>query len=80
MGRAKELGVTVLLSGQGADEILCGYKKYLGFYCKNCFVSGKWLAATRVIGAFLYKGSVLSQVNYRETKRYLPLWSRLPEG
>ena len=32
MKYAHERDVTVLLSGQGADELLCGYKKYLGFY------------------------------------------------
>ena len=32
MKKANELGITVILSGQGADELLCGYKKYLVFY------------------------------------------------
>ncbi|HYC31657.1 MAG TPA: asparagine synthase (glutamine-hydrolyzing), partial [Gemmatimonadales bacterium] len=31
MEKARELGITVLLTGQGADELLCGYLKYLGF-------------------------------------------------
>src|SRR4029453_3275299 len=42
MKRAKELGVTVLLSGQGADESLCGYKKYLGFQGKHVVCSGHY--------------------------------------
>jgi asparagine synthase (glutamine-hydrolysing) len=79
MKRAKDLGVTVLLSGQGADEILCGYKKYVGLYVQELLASGRWLTAAQVIRAFLGTGTVLSQINYQETKRYLPLWLRLPE-
>ena len=53
MKRAGDLGITVLLSGQGADESLCGYKKYLGFYLQELMVSGQWLAAAQVLRAFL---------------------------
>ncbi|WP_390456380.1 asparagine synthetase B family protein, partial [Chryseobacterium sp. Alg-005] len=35
MKKAKEAGVTVLLDGQGADESLLGYPKYLGAYVKS---------------------------------------------
>jgi len=35
MKKAKENGVTVLLDGQGADEVLMGYAKYLGAYLKS---------------------------------------------
>ena len=79
MKRATELGVTVLLSGQGADEILCGYKKYLGFHVQELLASGRWLAAAQITRKFLMNGTVLSQSHYREAKRYLPTWLRLRE-
>ena len=79
MKRSRELGVTVLLSGQGADEILCGYKKYLGFYLQQLIASGQCLGAARVVAAFMQRGTVFSQANYREAKRYLPNWLRLSE-
>ncbi len=41
MARAKELGLTVILSGQGADEILLGYRKFLGFYLQSLVRQGK---------------------------------------
>jgi asparagine synthase (glutamine-hydrolysing) len=79
MNRARDLGVTVLLSGQGADEILCGYKKYLGFYVQELVGSGHWLRAAQVLEKFIANDTVLSQVNYQEMKRYLPRWLRFPE-
>src|SRR5215813_497354 len=79
MNRARDLGITVLLSGQGADEILCGYRKYLGFYIQELLASGKWLAAARVTGGFFGRGTVFSQISYCEAKRYLPMWLRFPE-
>src|SRR5262245_44795191 len=79
MNRARDLGITVLLSGQGADEILCGYRKYLGFYLQELVASGNWLAASRVARGFFGRGTVFPQVTYREAKRYLPTWLRFPE-
>jgi len=35
MKKAKENGIVVLLDGQGADEVLMGYAKYLGAYFKS---------------------------------------------
>jgi len=35
---AKEKGVTVLLDGQGADEVLGGYKKYVHWYLQQVFL------------------------------------------
>jgi asparagine synthase (glutamine-hydrolysing) len=37
---AKENGITVLLDGQGADEILGGYKKYVHWHLQRLFTSG----------------------------------------
>lgn len=80
MKRARELGVTVLLSGQGADEMLCGYKKYLGFYLQELIAGGHWLTAARVLAGFVGNGTVLPQVTYQEAKRYLPRAWRLSES
>ncbi len=39
MRKAKDEGVTVLLDGQGADEILAGYEYYMSFYLNSVFLS-----------------------------------------
>ena len=41
MRLARENGVTVLLNGQGADELLAGYGKYLKYYCSELIRRGK---------------------------------------
>ncbi len=38
---AKQNGVTVLLDGQGADEILAGYHKYYKWYWQNLFITNR---------------------------------------
>ena len=79
MKRARALGVTVLLSGQGADESLCGYRKYLGFYLQELIAAGKLGTAAQTFLKFVQQGTVVSQFNYREAKRYLPQWLRFSE-
>ncbi len=74
MRRARELGVTVVLSGQGADELLCGYRKYLGFYLQSLARSQRWAEAGRVSLSFLCQRTVLKQFSFAEGKRYLPSW------
>ena len=81
MQRARERGVTVLLSGQGADEVFCGYRKYAAFQLQSLARSGRWLAAARLLAAFVRERTVLNQFNMAEARRYLPQWlvPRLPD-
>ena len=72
METAKELGVTVILSGQGADELLCGYRKYLGFYLKSLANNGQYFKALKVASGFLRRNTIIRQFNFGEAKRYLP--------
>lgn len=72
MERAKSLGITVVLSGQGADELLCGYRKYLAFYARELMRNGSYFEAIRQIGPFVKPGSILAQFSFQDAKRYLP--------
>ncbi|MGE5373161.1 MAG: asparagine synthase (glutamine-hydrolyzing) [Solirubrobacterales bacterium] len=72
MRRAKALGITVILSGQGADELLCGYKKYLGFWIKYLAETGHYGQAIGTFAGFVKNGSIVNQFSLKEGKRYLP--------
>jgi asparagine synthase (glutamine-hydrolysing) len=72
MEKAQELGITVILSGQGADELLCGYKKYLGFYVQELVRSGKYFQASSTLSSFWRQKTILNQFSFAEAQRYLP--------
>ncbi len=77
MARAKELGLTVILSGQGADEILLGYRKFLGFYLQSLVRQGRPLRAVGVLASFIANGTIVSQMQFADAKRYVPFLRRL---
>jgi asparagine synthase (glutamine-hydrolysing) len=79
MKRAKELGITVVLSGQGADELLCGYLKYLAFYVIRLTKDGHLLKAQSVLRSFKKNKTILNQFSLREAKRYFPRLLQPPQ-
>jgi asparagine synthase (glutamine-hydrolysing) len=80
MARARELGLTVILSGQGADELLLGYHKFLGFYLQSLLRQHRPLRAAAVLAAFCATRTVVTGFNISEAKRYVPLLDRLAAG
>jgi asparagine synthase (glutamine-hydrolysing) len=79
MEEARRLGITVILSGQGGDESLCGYFKFVIFYLQQLSKGGHWLSALKVLSGFLRNGTVFSQFKLSEAKRYLPRFVRSGE-
>ena len=77
MERAKELGLKVILSGQGADEILLGYRKFLGFYLQSLLRRGRVFKAAAVLSGFLVNRTVVTDIDLGDARRYLPFLSRV---
>jgi asparagine synthase (glutamine-hydrolysing) len=72
MQRAREQGLTVVLSGQGADELLCGYKKYLAFHIRALVAQRRWGTAARTLASFGRNRTVLNQFSFAEARAYMP--------
>jgi asparagine synthase (glutamine-hydrolysing) len=72
MRAASEAGTTVLLSGQGGDELFCGYRKYLGFFLQSAARRGRLDTVAKTLLAFLQTKTVLNQFSLAEAQRYLP--------
>jgi len=70
--RAREIGITVVLSGQGADELLCGYRKYYMFHLQQLIRERRYVDCATAIARSLKERTILSQLNIREGKRYMP--------
>lgn len=72
MSAAHQLGITVLLSGQGADEQLAGYNKYFYFYLMKCLRNLSWGEGLSMILGCLKNGTIFPEFSFREAKRYIP--------
>lgn len=75
MERARQLGVTVVLSGQGADEILLGYRKFLGFYLQSLVRDRRIGRALAVLAGFVLNRTIVTQFDLGEAKRYIRIRS-----
>jgi len=74
---ARLRGVTVVMSGQGADELFLGYRKFLGFYLHSLIRQRRIGKAMAVLAGFVANRSVINQFDFADAKRYVPLLNKL---
>jgi asparagine synthase (glutamine-hydrolysing) len=72
MRMARDERIKVLLTGQGSDEQLGGYNKFLYFYLQDRLKIGEYRDAARLLVDFAKKRTVIPEFRWREAKRYLP--------
>jgi len=68
---AREHGIKVLLDGQGADEQLAGYRKFILVYLRQLIKNRKFLTALREGFAFFSSPEILRTSRLVDGKRYL---------
>lgn len=68
----EETGIKVLLSGQGADEILLGYNKFFFFYLKQLWQQKNITALMANTAGSILSGTSLWQFDFTQAKRYMP--------
>jgi asparagine synthase (glutamine-hydrolysing) len=71
MGRAADLGIKVLLTGQGADEQLGGYNKFLWFHLQELARAGRFGAVARTLTQFSRNSNTLREFSVSEAMRYV---------
>lgn len=72
----KSTPITVLLNGQGGDEILCGYKKFFFFYLYKLLIKGKFAPIITNVILSLINQTIIRQFSLKESKRYLPFFKK----
>ncbi|MCI0627099.1 MAG: asparagine synthase (glutamine-hydrolyzing) [Acidobacteria bacterium] len=68
---AREGGIKVLLDGQGADEQLAGYRKFIPVYLRQLFRHGHFGKAVQEAVAFFTSPEILRTIDFVEGRRYL---------
>jgi len=71
MREASRAGVPVLLDGQGADEVLCGYRKFYLFHLLGLLKMRRYRNALTVVYQLLRYGD-RKTFHFWEGRRYLP--------
>jgi asparagine synthase (glutamine-hydrolysing) len=68
---AKQFGIKVLLDGQGADEQLAGYRKFILVYLRELMYRRKYLLAIREGLSFSLSPEILRTSRFAQGRRYL---------
>lgn len=68
----RETDVTVLLSGQGGDEVLLGYLKFFFFYLKSLYREHRYSQAFLQLAASFWRRTIVRQFTLRSARRYIP--------
>lgn len=72
MQHAHDQDIKVVLSGQGADELFCGYKKYFFWAMRENIRRGRYFSAAGNLAGSLVNRTAMMQISLKEAKRYLP--------
>ena len=72
----KKTDIKVLLSGQGGDEILCGYRKFFFFYLEEELRKARIFNVLKNTLFSLFYRTILWQFSLSEAKRYLPSFQK----
>jgi asparagine synthase (glutamine-hydrolysing) len=74
---ARENGIKVLLDGQGADEQLAGYRKFILVYLRQLVSERRYVTAVKEATSFLSSPEILRTTYFADGRRYLS--SSVPE-
>jgi asparagine synthase (glutamine-hydrolysing) len=66
----KETDITVVLTGQGGDEILLGYRKFFFFLLRNLVRQQAYASAARQLAGSMWSRTAVWQLNLGEASRY----------
>lgn len=72
MEQAHKHDIKVVLSGQGADELLGGYQKYYIYYIIQLFKEKQYLTFLKEGFSYLFNSGLIKQFSLKEANRYLP--------
>ncbi|HEX8617378.1 MAG TPA: asparagine synthase C-terminal domain-containing protein, partial [Thermoanaerobaculia bacterium] len=68
---ARDAGVKVLLDGQGADELLAGYRKFILVYIRQLAKARRYGKAAREAAAFFSSPEILRTSRLADGRRYV---------
>jgi asparagine synthase (glutamine-hydrolysing) len=71
----KETDVTVLMSGQGADEILLGYLKFFFFHVQELVRRRRYAKAIGELLCSFIRRTAVRHFRFGDAKRYIPFWN-----